>query len=552
MKITNPWIGYFDRSYEQIKTGLLTKLGGNVPEITDHTETDPWVKQLSIWGGLVEMLGYYVDSNAREAFLVTALEFASAVKKAREFDYRVKGAVPASCVLRFTSSVPATGAISIPIGTRVQTATGLIFSTTSAGVIGLGQTFVDVDAKQWDAVTNVALGNSNGSVDQQYELEEDVADGSVAITVNVTSYSGQDTFAFSFATDTHFVAGLGETTKMTVKFGDGVNGKIPPSGQAIAASYKLTDGEDGNVGAGVITTVVSTIVVPGSEIISVNNALGATGGASYENLPKLQKRIPLSIRTKYRAVTDQDFIDIAELFAGVEKAGVQFNCDVDKYVHVFITPEGGGEASQPLITDVLAFINKRKIITTKIKVEGAGLINFIIQANVVTLPGYSNAAVKNTVEQNILLFFDSQNQKIQGRVAKGDIIEVMEESDGVDYSELTLIIAIPHARNLTTVANVLNWTRALQVGSTVTTKWLLRFLSVSQYELFRGTDFVGTFNVNVLVSQTEIVFTIVGNHQAGDNYEFYTYPYNQSVFLSEPSIPATQIGLLTINVSGGV
>lgn len=552
MKLTNPWIGYFDRSYEQMKNGLLTKLGFNVPEITDHTETDPWVKQLSIWGGMMEMLGYYVDGNARESFLVTALLFASGVKKAREFDYRVKGAVPASVTLRFTSSIPATGPISIPIGTRVSTQTGLIFSTTSAGVIGTGQTFIDVQAKQWDAVSSVSLGNSNGSADQEYILEANIADGSVAIVVDVDVYTGQDTFAFSFKDDKHFVAGLNGDTNMTVRFGDGINGKIPPSGQAISTSYNLTSGEDGNVGAGLITTVVSTITTPGAEIISVSNTLAATGGAAFETLTKLQKRIPLSIRTKYRAVTDQDYIDIAELYAGVEKAGVQFNCDIDKYVHVFITPEGGGEASQGLIDDVLAFVNKRKIITTKVKVEGAGVINFIIQANVVALPGYANATVKNAIEQNLLTFFDSENQKIQGRVAKGDATEVMEDTDGVDYSELTLIIAIPHARNLTTAANILNWTRNLQVGSAATTKWLLRFITVSQFELFRGTDFVGTFNVNVLVSQTEITFTVNGNHQAGDNYEFYTYPYNQSVFLSEPSIPATQIGLLTINVTGGV
>jgi hypothetical protein len=48
------------------------------------------------------------------------------------------------------------------------------------------------------------------------------------------------------------------------------------------------------------------------------------------------------------------------------------------------------------------------------------------------------------------------------------------------------------------------------------------------------------------------VFTVNGNHVAGDQYSFYTYPYNQSIYLQEPSIPAIQLSDLTINVTGGV
>ncbi len=39
MPLQNPWVGYFDRTYEQIRDAVLTLFQSQVPEITDHTET---------------------------------------------------------------------------------------------------------------------------------------------------------------------------------------------------------------------------------------------------------------------------------------------------------------------------------------------------------------------------------------------------------------------------------------------------------------------------------------------------------------------------------
>ncbi len=416
----------------------------------------------------------------------------------------------------------------------------------------MGNTFVDVQARQWEAVNNVSLGNSSGAADQELILEEDVVDGSVTFLVGVTSYSPRDTFAYSLRTSTHFVAGLGEDTKMIIRCGDNINGKIPPSGQSMTASYYVTLGENGNVGAGKITTIVSSIVVPGTEVISVNNALNASGGVGYETLPKLQKRIPLSIRTRYRAVTDQDFIDVTELFAGVEKAGVFFDCDIDKYVHVYLVPEGGGTASQGLIDDVAAYLEERKIITTLIQVVSAGAVGVKIIVAVKAIPGFSNSGVRTDVEDSLVAFGEPENQNIRGSVVLSDLYQAIENTEGVLNSNITLILAIPYARNTTTLTNTLDWTKQILPASAAIVKWLIRFTTNSTFELFRGTNFINTFNVDTLITTTEISFTINGDHLAGDNYEFYTYPYNQSIYLEEASIPVINLEDLTVTVTGGL
>lgn len=547
--LTNPWVGYFDRTYEQIRDNVLTLFQSQVPEITDHTETNPWVKGISIWAGLIEMLGYYVDNAAREVYITQARLFSSGVKIAKQFDYRIKGAIPAFVDLTFTSDITATGDITIPQFTEVQTELGVKFITSVSAQILTGQTQVTVGALQKFQVTGVSLGNSTGNADQEFELEAKIADGSITALVDIQPYIGQDTFAFSLSTDFHFVAGINENEVMKIVFGDDINAKIPPSGDTILLDYMITEGLNGNVGANLITTINDTITVPGAEIISVNNALQATGGVNFEDLTKLRKRIPLTIRTKYRAVTEQDYIDLSETVQGVERAGVLFDCDVDNVVGIFIAPEGGGPASAQLIIDVTDFINLRKIITTSILVQTVGEIFFDINADVSALPGFSTITVKADVEQALLDFFAAENQEISGKVHQGDIYQVIEGVSGVDSSILNLFIAEPHARPLNNSVTF-DWTRALKIGSTSTAKWLIRVLTGGgSFELHKDDIFQGVFTVDTLVDITELSFTVNGTQIAGNDFEFYTYNYNANVNIVEPSIAATELSRLTITVS---
>lgn len=552
MALKNPWIGYFDRTYEQIRNATLTLFQSQVPEITDHTETNPWVKGISIWSALMEMLGYYVDNAAREVYITQAKLYSSGVSIARQFDYRIKGPIPASVTLRFTSNVAASGDITIPQFTEVQTSLGVKFLTTETVQILTGQTFVDVIALQQYQVSGVTIGTSDGTADQEFELEAKIADQSISALVDVQPYTGQDTFAYSLATDFHFVAGINENQLMQIRFGDDINGVIPPSGDDIVLDYMITEGASGNIGANLITTINSVITVPGSEVISVNNSTQATGGVDFEDLTKLRKRIPLTIRTKYRAVTEQDFIDLAETQQGVERAGVLFDCGVDNTVGIYIAPEGGGAASQTLIDNVTAFLDDRKIITTSILVQTVGEIFFDLNVTVIVLPGYSNLTVKTAVENALLDFFSVSTQDIGGGVKQGDIYEVVEGVTGVDNSVLNSFIAEPHARPLNN-SEPLDWDPDLKAGSASTAKWLIRMLTGgATFELHKNDVFQGTFSVDTLVDLTEVSFTVNGTHTAGNDYEFYTYIYNANVDLLEPSIATTEISRLTVNVSGGV
>ena len=104
MVVKNKWVGYLDRTYQQIKSSVLSKLSIYLPEMTDHTESNPFIIEVDVWAGLTEHLNYYIDNSARESFLATARLYSSMAKIAKFSKYRLRGVIASSVTLTFTLS----------------------------------------------------------------------------------------------------------------------------------------------------------------------------------------------------------------------------------------------------------------------------------------------------------------------------------------------------------------------------------------------------------------------------------------------------------------
>lgn len=551
MIVKNPWTGYITRTYEQIKNAVLAKLPTFAPEITDHTDSNPLVRMLSVWAGIAEMLGYYIDTAAREAHLPTARLYKSAVKIAKMYDYRIGANSPASVDVTFTLDIASvSSATTIPQGTHVQTADGIDFYTVSELIIPIGQTQGTVAAKQYTQLTGQILGASSGGANQTFDVGTDVVHGSISITVDLDSWSEQPTLAYSFGTDKHYIQQVDENKSVYIEFGDDISGAIPTASSDIVAAYQTTLGAGGNVGVGTVTTIIDSITLPGDvNTISVSNSLAASGGSGVETLEELKVSIPKAVRTRLRAVTTQDYIDVTELYPGVARAGVDFDCG--KTVDVYIVPDGGGIASGSLISDVGNWLDDKRMITTTVRVLPAGEVTMIFEINLVVLAQYTQTTVVNAVKQALEDFLSLDNQTLGGKVALGDIYEVVEGVEGVKNSEVVVMKSEPYARAIDG-SPTLNWTVALNSASDAIVKWDIVFTSASQFQLKKDGSYVGTFNTGVLVSRTEVNFTIVGTYALGNKYVFYTYPYFGTIDLAEPSLPVTTTGDVTINATGGI
>lgn len=549
------FVGYLSRSAEQITEELKAKFPLFLPEITD-IDNDPLFISTNIWAAIVENLHYYLDKKAQETFLATCQKWKSALLIAEANDYRAKGAYPASVDITFYfDNAPLTD-VFIPKDTIISTLDGIPYMTAENATIVAGSTEITVGAIQRERFEGVDIGVSTGTPNQILLLPENsgtlgvapIVDLDIRLQIASNIYGQVETFIYSGKNDFHFVASLNADRQMQVKMGDGITARIPPIGESILADFYVCEGANGNVQAGKIIELSSPITVPSGYILKCTNRQKASGGVNAESLQNLQKRIPLTRHTLLRAVTVQDYIDLAELYPGVERAGVIGSCQA---VKLYISPAGGGIASMALINTLTDYFSDKKMIGHKLEVLAAGEIKMKLKIEIKALPNYINTTVANAAKARILAFGSAENQQINGEVQLGDVYEVIENTEGVRYSKVLNLTPIPYAQPLT--AKVLAWSVEVLEGSIDTVSWKIIFSSAITFQLVRNNTFFGNYAVGVLVTTSEIAFTVVSaGYITGDAWNFKTYKYNGTIVLEEPSLPIFLESDLEITIKGGI
>jgi len=556
------WLRYVDRSLDQIMQSLLSTFGALVPEITDHTVNNPYVRDLMHFAGMTEQLGYYIDNAAREHFIDHARLYSTGISLSKLLDYRVVGAVPYGVNVKFVlNQANNTGlGIVIPAGIPVATEDGTItYTTTSSTTIPVGATSSpDVPALQYKTRMH-SLGNSTGLPDQEFVIPEvapiKVAHNSAVVLVNGVPWTLQDTLAYSLPTDNHFVQDINEDRDTVIYFGNGFPyGKIPPTGQAITVSVQQTLGSEGYVGANELTNILTSIILPPGFTVTVDNAFQATGGADSEDLESIKRHLPASFRIMRRAVTRRDYKDAAEQVAGVARAGVYFSCG--KSVEIYVVPVGGGLASTSLLGGVFTFMDEyRKMITTKIDVFSAGEALIHINAAVNIRPNYVNATVLAELQDDVAEFYSYLHQEIKGKIVIGDVYEIIENHEAVINSVVTNWYIEPVPRPSTTGLPTFLWAfNSVSAALTAVERWRIVFVTANTFYIIRNSTTLGIHNTGVLIVLPGISFTVLPNgYSSGNTYEFATYPFNAgTIQLVEPNLPVALQANVKLTVTGGM
>jgi predicted phage baseplate assembly protein len=164
------------------------------------------------------------------------------------------------------------------------------------------------------------LGESDGSPAQRFQLlYSPVLEPTPAEHLEVLApdsgdeweaWEQRESFAESGPDDRHYVL---DAADGTIELGPAVRspdgswrqyGRVPPAHALLRMTgYRDGGGRRGNVTAGRLSVLKSAI--PG--VVSVTNPVGATGGVDLEAIESTRVRAAMELRTRYRAVTAQDF-----------------------------------------------------------------------------------------------------------------------------------------------------------------------------------------------------------------------------------------------------
>jgi hypothetical protein len=250
------------------------------------------------------------------------------------------------------------------------------------------------------------------------------------ITVGSIVYS-KVSFLVDYGTDDPVYSTYTDANGITyIEFGDGISGRIPPNGQTIYAVYRYTTtaASLGNVGAGTITSIDGTAL---AYIPTVNNAAATTGGADYESTDSIRINAPKSLRSLNRAVSAEDYGNLALSVNGIAKAkaiGTAFSS-----IALYLAASGGAKTSTTVKSNVSSYFTGKTPPGTTLAIYDYSPAYGYLNATVAVLPQYNAENVKNSVQSALASLFNFDNVTFNDFITEGDLYSTIKSVDGVSY-----------------------------------------------------------------------------------------------------------------------
>ena len=412
---------------------MIESLQQKMPEYTDTRQSDAGIVIIELLAQGLDILSYYMDVIANEAFLVTEEQRNNALKWCQMLGYTPRPSTPSKFKQVFVLSSPQPVDTVIPKGTVVTTVASsaepeVRFETESDLIIPAGKLgnevddsdeyMYTVDVVQGTSVSGEPLGSSNGTPGQKFMLSyTPVILDSVTVLVNEGSgfekWTRVDSFVESGPSSKHYTVSINGNDEATITFGNGVFGKIPSKyTNGIFCDYRIGGGVQGNVGAFKIKNVVSSMAVISE---TFNPDLPYENGQDKETLDEIKVNAPVSHRNLWGALTLEDFADVVLLnFPDVQFAVSKRDPENVDNIYIYLYLKNDAELTEDFKSKVLSIFDEnsggRKIVgADEIYIEPATFVPLTLTCSLVVQNRYSKKSVEDSIREYVEFYFKKGN-----------------------------------------------------------------------------------------------------------------------------------------------
>ncbi len=270
-----------------------------------------------------------------------------------------------------------------------------------------------VEIDQRETIIGRTAGQSDGSADQEIplpgqsveaetlriEVEEAGRGYRPWTAIDELPTAGRDSSVFQLDSE----AG-------TLRFGDGVRGRIPDAGSRVRiALMRHGGGAQGNLPAGSLAEI-DAFSVEGPRVavkLRVEQPLKTEGGVAAETLEQAEARIPAMLRRRERAVTADDYRTLAAETPGVRLGRVEVMprfrphqrlFDLPGVISVMALPQKetrqtpNPRPDRPLIEAVHGYLDPRRPLATEMYVIGPEYIPLAVSVGITLREGFDREA----------------------------------------------------------------------------------------------------------------------------------------------------------------
>lgn len=417
----SPVFDFSSLDYQSINNDLTVYAQTVFPTAlwTDFNSSNYGTHLLELMSYASDLLAYNANSQALETIVSTLTRIQNFQNIGKSFGYALHSATPSSTTETITLN-PAGPGITYPFtishhlqfGTMPINGQAVVFQPVVDTVVssyGSGTVTVAIQNGQESYLENTGL--TNGTQSQTFVLANPgVIDGTIQVSVGAQSYTLVSSFANQSPTATVFTTSVSEAGVVTLLFGDGVNGAVPPSNRTVLATYYYGGGSNTNVAAGTITQVIGTAdgsAVP-PQILSVVNTLASTGGADSQTVLSGQQNLPAVIKSNNRCVTAADYAAqaialVSGVFAANATTGIYQGGSFP--ILLFIVPNGGGNPSNVLVNQILTAFIPLKLAGKRIRIYDTLYVNMLVTALAYIQPSSPALIVASTLQIALLALY---------------------------------------------------------------------------------------------------------------------------------------------------
>ncbi|NIM18412.1 MAG: hypothetical protein GTO45_41055 [Candidatus Aminicenantes bacterium] len=458
----NMVIDYMARDYDSLLLSMRSLIENKLPEWKEYeSEADFGNVLLQLFAHMGDILSYYQDRIANESFLGTAQERRSIIHHLRLIGYRLATAAPASTTLELTVAEDCTKTVVIKKGDAFATKsrkdkpsvrfeyTGdndLVINFDAITAVGGVRKFSGIPVEEGRLIKDEIIGVSDGKPNQRFPLAHprlilrsmglgsNINKDIILVTQlgsQIKTWTQRESLAFSQDDQEDFAVEIDEQDRAFILLGDGVFGAVPKADTVIKATYRVGGGSHGNVSANSIETIVDApdlVLLPPKKI---TNPRAASGGADRETIEHAVKHAPGVFRSQKRAVTAGDYVDLALDFKGVGKVRAEKG-DWNKVV-LFVAPAGGGQVSDVLKKNLLAYFEDKRPVSTIVEIRDVDYVKIYVAAKVGIESYYSWEDIEEKVKQAAGNHLAFDNVDFGHTLYLSKFYEAIEDIEGVAF-----------------------------------------------------------------------------------------------------------------------
>ncbi len=236
-------------------------------------------------------------------------------------------------------------------------------------------------------------------------------------------------FEDSASADAVYITERSANGTISVVFGDGKHGAVPPSGKRhVQAVYRQGIGEIGNADVRAVTKIAKAHPI----LEKAYNPVSVTGGVEPASPEEVRVEAPLYLATFDRAVSVEDHAKLALRVPGVARARA-FLGEVQSSVEgvvVVVADRTGAATSAPAVT---SFLRARRDNTLPLAVVGPGIVDVTLTIGVLFDPAFDEEQVK--LELRALLTSESADTPGQLTFGARDLGQSLFASQIVEWIE---------------------------------------------------------------------------------------------------------------------